>query len=498
MKGLKQTTDLKSLLSLMLAVLLVLEPLTPLAWAKPDPCQNEEAWSRQKSNYCSAAKVAEEAQKGQFSVGFIQAAVAATCLEACLTVVSNLTPNWCTYASVAGTAATMMTTKNTTAKLSSAAGTGLMVFKPGMEAQGQIAREGVAEGAYRGAYDATNQSQYGTQTADAMFRNPSKLLNKNIRSNGSPTLESESTNAAGNAKEKALNSPEANEAANKAKTNAARTLACATAAFSALSSYMSFDGAKDSKKKAEENRKLAAELDTIAANTPAPEQATGSNTGGANPGTNPANPAPPQGPGFGIANAPSGAGGPGAQEQRKRLAPGALPSFGPTLSAALAFQDNGLPPGVSSPQFRATLEKLSGRSADDLAKIAMQSQDPAVIMKAGLARTLNSKGMSFLDQILAESKVSLQRELATMAPSKLASSTSSPSSPLFTSTIEQISVQAQPELNPSDRAPAANEPAHGILSSVLGDEENRELSLFSRVSTRYQVSQDRVSAVQQQ
>jgi hypothetical protein len=478
MKGLKQTTDLKSLLSLMLAVLLVLEPLTPLAWAKPDPCQNEEAWSRQKSNYCSAAKVAEEAQKGQFSVGFIQAAVAATCLEACLTVVSNLTPNWCTYASVAGTAATMMTTKNTTAKLSSAAGTGLMVFKPGMEAQGQIAREGVAEGAGRGAYDQTMATE--------------------APRNDGPEAQAAASSAANSAKEKALNSPEANDAANKAKTNAARGLACMTATAATISSYMSFDGAKDSKKKAEENRKLAAELDTIAANTPAPEQGTGSNTGGANPGTNPANPAPPQGPGFGIANAPSGAGGPGAQEPRKRLAPGALPSFGPTLSAALAFQDNGLPPGVSSPQFRATLEKLSGRSADDLAKIAMQSQDPAVIMKAGLARTLNSKGMSFLDQILAESKVNLQRELATMAPRKLASSTSSPSSPLFTSTIEQISVQAQPELNPSDRAPAAIEPAHGILSSVLGDEENRELSLFSRVSTRYQVSQDRVSAVQQQ
>jgi hypothetical protein len=266
-----------------------------------------------------------------------------------------------------------------------------------------------------------------------------------------------------------------------------------TATAATISSFMSFNGAKDSKETAEKNRELAAELDTIAANTPAPEQGMGGNTG-----NNPANP-PPRGEQFIITTVviPDGANGPGDQG-RKRLDPRYNDLWDQNMNAALAFQDNGLPPGVSSPQFRATLEKLSGRSAKDLAKIAMQSQDPAVIMKAGLARTLNSKGMAFLDQILAESKVNLQRELATMGPRKLASSTSSPSSPLFTSTIEQISVQAQPELNPSDRAPAAIEPAHGILSSVLGDEENRELSLFSRVSTRYQVSQDRVSAVQQQ
>jgi len=420
---------LRSSTAALVIVSLLLAGPTPYALANEDACKGEQAKDAQVSHYCSAAKSADEAGKSQKTVGMIQAGVTTVCAAACASGFWTLgiSEGWCNAAAIGGAVAGLVIAKKTQDKMMSmmpVAGTALTVF---------TASGGVGAG------------------LSAAF-------------NFTPEVGSALSSAAG---------PPA---------PGGFTMSCVSAGLSAVTAFMSFNGASNSKKTASQNRNLASEMASQQKAANIEVRPLGLIAMDA-----PSNPTP-----FGAAAKPN----PfqeGPSVKNAALAGGAGSPCGGTgfsgaLSCALASPDNNLPSFVSSPEFRAALERTSGMSADQLFSI----EDPKQMIQAGLGKVLNDEGQRALSQILDEAKSGLEAELGSRS-SVMASASSSGSS--FTLPTD-LSFGAP--MTEETREVKFESQASRALASDLGAENDPSVSLFTRISTRYQLSKDRLSALKYQ
>jgi hypothetical protein len=127
-------------------------------------------------------------------------------------------------------------------------------------------------------------------------------------------------------------------------------------------------------------------------------------------------------------------------------------------------------------------------SADQLFSI----EDPKQMIQAGLGKVLNDEGQRALSQILDEAKSGLEAELGSRS-SVMASASSSGSSFTLPTDLSFGAPTAEETKEVKFESQASR-----ALASDLGAENDPSVSLFTRISTRYQLSKDRLSALKYQ
>jgi hypothetical protein len=257
--------------------------------------------------------------------------------------------------------------------------------------------------------------------------------------------------------------------------------ACFAAALAGVGSLMSFSGAGNSKSSARANRKAANDL-------------RGYTTMGIKTG--------------GVAISAGGqiTGGTGAIVNRagdtRRAETNSPPpslsdpcsqdSFEANTQCAVAVAGGTVPPFVSSPDFRDTLEKLSGVSADRLIGL----RNPQSIMQAALGRVLTPEGQEKFGAIIKDASASSTNVLAStyIGGGGARPGPGSQDTPDLDSLIDKIlpgDAQNQETLGAVGEIDFG--PDREIVSRA-GDEDDRRVSLFSRVSGRYRLGIDRVTS----
>ncbi len=433
----------------MTALVMITALALPLpAWAS-DPCATEKGNSVQKTQYCDAAKAAEESADGQQAVGIIQAAAAATCISACLLSPTGTGEMVCQGASIGATVATIgvgIKYQEYVSSLASSLATLSPWFFNGI------------------AYDAGVQGFQGT-----LMDLATETVDVSTKKLGIETK---------------FNETASNRAGEKAAQND-NTGCYVAAAIHGLTSTVSFVGAQNSKEKADENRDSARKLidQALAAEAKAAEQARRDalNTeaiGNPNSGV-----APPGYRGTTTAYRPGAAGGFGGGSFAPSM------NFNQMVNFALAQPGNNLPGFVRSPQFRAELERNSGMSADQLVRLG----DPTKIMQAGVAKLLKPEGQARLAEIGGRMQ-SLARQGAPERRSQMLAATpreKPQADPRAEAAYEAIQTKAAAGDKPAgELVPIADR----LLSSVAGDEENPSISIFVRVSSRYHLAWGKVGS----
>lgn len=139
------------------------------------------------------------------------------------------------------------------------------------------------------------------------------------------------------------------------------------------------------------------------------------------------------------------------------------------------------------------LEKLSGYSADQL----MGLGNPRSIMQAGLAKTLTPEGQNQFASVLKSVSADLGASEAGSAYVGGGGKRGGGDSglPDINSFLDKLApgegeTQAGTEVAEIDFGP------NRMIASRAGDEEDRRVSLFSRVSGRYRLASSRVSSRQ--
>ena len=432
------------------AILLLIAP--SLAHAA-HVCDDPSALGTQSRSYCDAAKTAKDTAKGQKAVGTVQAGVAAVCAASCAAsfTMMPITEGYCNTAAVAGTVFTIVKAKEMTDKMMgmmSLGGTAYSVMNNGFGGAFDFGKNGGAFSAQAGAQEA------GQAASEAA------------------TKAGESAAAATEAGKKA---------ADKAQSHAS----CLTAGLSAVSSFMSFEGAKNSEKNANQNRDAAASLvSKINSSLSTGSASVSAGTGAA--------------PGSGQIAMGKG----GASKLAKstgisaKSSPCDQPGFNATVSCALAQPGNNLPSFVATPEFRGTLEKLSGMSADRIAGL----DNPGAMIQAGMGRVLTPQGQDKLASILAETRAGVAQGLpsssyASAGRGGSGSGGGDEGMPDLNALMEKL----MPKTEEQAAAPGTQEIQFDRtqdLSTQAGDEENRRISIFDRVSTRYQISRNRLTTRQ--
>jgi hypothetical protein len=406
-----------------------------------DPCKQKDGMSKEASQqvgtYCAAADAAEEAAKNQKLLGGVHAGIAGICLIPC---VNNMYMGMgevtmgqvCSGASIAGAVTDVMLTKQYT---------GLM-------------------GAVVGAYGLINP---GAKAAEK---------------------------AAGTAAAKSFGS-----AAKNAKGGKSDKMSCITAAVETLQSVMSFQGAKNSEKTAEENRKNAAQLvdDSLA-------QSDGS-AGSTSPAI--------------AAAIASVAGGKTSTGSAQGLSGGVSTQDGTTLRPLIEPTKNcsggflsqlncvaakgvALPPPVRRSDFGPALEKLSGLPIDKL----MSKGSTASIINAVAGQTLGESGKSQVAATVAQAEAHLQGDRGTMYASAGTGGGGSGGEGDSMSDIGKALGDLMEGANgkKAEEGPAGpkseNFAKNGLPGvSRAGIEEDRTISLFDRVSRRYVATRDRLATM---
>jgi hypothetical protein len=411
-------------------MVLALSPIAVLGHAEQTPPKNQDVCSTPESQLeptqvtqlqplCEAARKAEKAAKNQQILAGIQAAVTATCTAACLAA-HNIGPVANGWCTTA------------------ASGAGAYSFIKAKEVLEKImALTGPAIMVAGGGESAFDFKTVGDKPG----------------ADGKPPAKTQSK------------------------------ASCFTAALSAVSTYMSYDGAKQSKETAKQNRKAANSLRgsmrsniSLASVSAAGGQQISGSTGGN---------AQAKLAGRKALDSDSSGGG---------LDPCDGPSsFGANVSCALSQPGNQLPPFVSSPDFQDVLEKLSGVSGDRL----MGLNNPQSIMQAALGRTLTPQGQDQFASILKDVEASIgQSEAASAYAGGGGGRKSGGDSglPDINSFIDKL-IPGEGQTDAA--ANGVNEVEFGPgreIASRAGDEEDRRVSLFSRVSGRYRLTVSRVNS----
>ncbi len=428
------------------------EPMPPEPSPGPtaisgDPCKDVEATEEKKEKppsgndplgqirfYCAASKAAEKAAKAQKTSSMVHAGVAAVCAANCATEWMPGSGMVCAGAAVAGGVADYALTREFQGALISVAGAAAVPI--------------------------------GNHIANA------------------------------NAKTKTVG---------KGKSKAA----CATAAIEAANAFMSSKGSKDSKKTAEENRKKAEELNDELAEAVTERGSEHSAEHPPHPPIvqtrrlppPPVNLDPTPSPEFSTAPEPDVVtGGPSLDDvPSDPLAPptsdlslkgsvtlGRLPSscsksgYDAQISCAIAVSGGGLGREVESPSFRKALEKLTGKRADAV----LQMESPSELIRLAFRQDgLSPRDRRKLDDALAALENGLSRRQKehprTPEAPVLANDQRRPTFlPESRGSLSPVLVPAEH----SDRSVAfSNEETTGL-------EEDREFSLFQRISLRYRQS----------
>ncbi|MFN7685021.1 MAG: hypothetical protein ACK5QT_06375 [Oligoflexia bacterium] len=417
--------------------LALLQPLEGRASSLPAPCDGSYKGTAQVGPYCAAAKSADKARAPQKAVGSVHAVVAGVCTAACAGAWAG-GDSWCTGAALVGAAANLAISIDAGTSWANAI-TGLGGFGVGY----------LLSGATQAVGGAVMSAQSVTQVAQV--------------------------------------ASDAGKNANQAVGNAAfkRGQACFTAAFSAVASYMSFDGEKASKKSRDSNieaaRKLVGPLD------PQVTQAGG--------------------PWVGLSGAPGSIGGAFSGGGVSALDRGAskrvsgddspsseggcdLSSAQGTLSCALAQTDSGLAPWVGSEEFKNTLEKLSGRPLDEV----LSKESPEAIMSAALGNALNPRGQEKFAELVSDTRSRMLAELGEQSSVYAASGKGGAKKQ--GADFSYIPFQANEASLGTQPDEARFGGARALASSKPGDEENPAISLFVRVSSRYVMNREKVSALE--
>ena len=441
------------------AILLLLAP--SLAQAA-HVCDDPSALGTQSRSHCDAAKTAKETAKGQKAVGTVQAGVAAVCAASCAAsfTMMPITEGYCNTAAVAGTVFTIVKAKEMTDKMMgmmSLGGTAYSVMNNGFGGAFDFGKGGGNFSAQAGAQDAGTKAfvEAGGKVDEA-----GKAI----------------TNGA---------DPKALEAGQKAADKSQSHASCLTAGLSAVSSFMSFEGAKNSEKTANQNRDAASSLVSKINSSLSTGQASVTAGTGAAPGSGQI--------AMGKGGASSVAKSTGISA---KSSPCDQPGFNATVSCALAQPGNNLPSFVATPEFRNTLEKLSGISADRIAGL----DNPGAMIQAGMGRVLTSQGQEKLGSILAETRAGVAQGLPSSSYASAGRGGSGSGGgdggmPDLNALMDKL----MPKTEEQAAAPTTQEiqfDSTRDLSTQAGDEENRRISIFARVSTRYQISRNRLTTRQ--
>lgn len=439
--------------------LVLLVFLCTQAQASGDACKNyktqgSSSVGQQRAAYCTAADAADEAAKGQKSSAMIQAGVAAVCTLACTKSMFSfgLGEGWCSAASIAGMAGSMMVSKNAQNNMSGMAmNLGSVMMSTQMD-MGDFS---------------TSFKLGGTEAAT-----------------GAPAVTGAETASLPYAERAGDVATGAGDAANQAASGAEKggsKMSCLSAAMSAMQAMMSQQGAKDSEETARKNRALAAALQDDqgqAANVQAGNPFKAS--GGAPAGTSGASPLG-RGAGLGLSE---------DSRSAKPKSPCGTAGFDGALACASADPNSNLPTFVSTPEFKNALEKATGMSADRF----VDSGDVKSAIQAGMLKALGPSGADKVGSILAEAQANLLPNGSAYASGGrgYGGGGSDPEMDLNGMLDRILGKKDAPE-----SAKKTNERfSSRALASQAGDEENPRLSLFARVSSRYQLSQNRVSPLQ--
>lgn len=458
----KKTIALTCLASLLSSAVL---PVSVLAVSQDKPCEGDKNIStggqKMRANYCEAKKAADEAAKGQGAVGWVQAAVAAVCTTSCISsfLTAGLAEGWCTAASIGGTVFSVIKAKSVSDKmmaLGGLLGPGISIAQNGFAASFDLGATMGASGVYSAQAGAQAAGSKAFAKAGGYIARPGGEMANQAATKGA-------------------------EAADKASSH----MSCLTAGISALQSTMSFMGKKDSEdaaKKAEENARSVIESDLKAISSAGGTLAGGSGVSG----------------GAGSAGSAAAAAkdaGNGADPSQIAQNKGACggTGFDATVNCALAQPNNGLPGFIRTPEFRNALEKMSGISADRLTSL----KDPGSIMGASMGRVLSAEGQDKLASIMGDVRSMAAAELQTGAYAGGgggAKSGGGDGMPDVNALMDKF-MPKEGEKAANGKVGMVNFNRGKLVATKAGDEENRGISIFDRITRRYQLSltQDRVS-----
>jgi hypothetical protein len=494
----------RTLLAIQLALVLAL-PQGAHAVDRPQICSSQNLQGTALSpaaQYCVAGDSAMESSKSQQAAGLIQAGVAAICLTSCASsfTTGGLADGWCNGAAVAGTIFTIAKAKETSERMTQLlglAGPGLSIFNNGFaetfdvnnpfgKGSNQYSVQTAAETAGTKAAEGGREAFYQAKVDQAVAAK-NQTLGQGSEMDDAAEKAFRDQKMAEVKKDSALKADAdkaGNEAGQKAADEKKSRASCLTAALSSVQSVMSYDGAKSSKKAAEENyasvRQLEGEFTTsVGMGSNALEFGTTGSVGGA------------AGTGF-VRRVVRNDQGPSVR--RERSACNDTSTFSGNLNCALSQPGNTLPPFVSNPEFPKLLERLSGGSADRLTR----ASNATSAMQASLAKALTPTGQERLGSLISGINVSnAEAGSAYVGGGGGRRGSSKESSfPDVNSLLDKL-LPAEGGGEPQGEQLTETVFNQGrLIASQAGDEDDRRLSLFVRVSSRYRLSRDRLSSRQ--
>lgn len=252
--------------------------------------------------------------------------------------------------------------------------------------------------------------------------------------------------------------------------------ACLTAAMATLQALMSDQAKEDAEKTAKENRELAASLTSEQKEIELKDP---------NLATQMSHSAKPSQLGsYGSAAlAPLGrsASPHKTQAGSKKGTECSGTDFDSTVACALSNEKTVLPSFVGTPEFKEALEHSTGMTADQF--VSLDSAKSAI--QAGVLKGLGTLGTAKLSAALNKAQANLARPESSSVYAARGTGADSD----FKTLLEGILGKNDPQ---TAKAPASSR-AQALFygrkpASKRGDEENRTLSLFDRITSRYQTS----------
>ncbi|NDD90872.1 hypothetical protein EBZ37_02140 [bacterium] len=400
---------------------------------------------QQVGEYCAAAEAAEKAAKDQQMLGGVHAGVAGICLIPCAANGAfgsgMLLAQICSGSSIAAAVGDVVVTKQFTGAIGAlVGGYGLIrSFNSG----GAAAAKGTVDAAKGGA-DAGKQA--GSQGSKA-----AKSTNMDMTS-------------------------------------------CITAATETLMSAMNFMGAEDSKKTAKDNRDQAKQLvdDTlsIVPKDPLPGGIQGPSISGGTIALGPSTTTPTAYAATSAGDLPSGS------AVVSNSGSGKCDGFANSLNCAVA-QGNKLPAMARSGDFISTLEKFSGLPIDKL----MAKNNTAGIINAVAGKAIGDKGQSAVSAAVAKAEEQLRAPGtagATYAGGGGGGGDAPSHDPMagLGDALASLADGGNKKEDDADNGARSEEfGARTAFSSITGTEQDRSMSIFTRVSRRYAASRDRLMSL---
>ena len=411
-----------------------------------DPCKQKDGMDKQAmqqvGEYCAAAEAAEKAAKDQQMLGGVHAGVAGICLIPCAANGAfgsgMLLAQICSGSSIAAAVGDVVVTKQFTGAIGALVG-------------GYGLIRSFNSGGAAAAKETAKMSAEGTRQASSQGSKAAKSTNMDMTS-------------------------------------------CITAATETLMSAVNFMGAEDSKKTAKDNRDQAKQLvdDTLSIvpkDTP-PGGIQGPSISGGTIALGPSTTTPTAYAATSAGDLPSGS------AVVSHSGSGKCDGFANSMNCAVA-QGNKFPAIARSGDFISTLEKFSGLPIDKL----MAKNNTAGIINAVAGKAIGDKGQSAVSAAVAKAEEQLR------APGTAGATYSgggggggdAPSHDPMAGLGDALASLAdggnKKEDDADNGARSEEFGAQTAFSSITGTEQDRSMSIFTRVSRRYAASRDRLMSL---